>query len=96
MVKKVVWSKKSLVDLQVIYEYISKDSLYYAELTVNQIILKAAQIQRSPLAGKIVPEFADTNLRELFYKNFRIIYRLADSTAYVVRIFHSSRLLKSL
>ena len=63
MVEKVIWTRKSLADLRVIYDYINKDSSFYANLTAQQIIKKTEQIIVSPLAGRIVPEFNDPALQ---------------------------------
>jgi hypothetical protein len=47
--------------------------------------------------GKIVPEFEDMfydKYREIIYENFRIIYKIVDDTAVVVRIIDGRRLLE--
>lgn len=96
MVEKIIWTEKSLTDLRSIYDYINKDFPFYSKLNVQQIINKSELIRSSPLAGRIVPEFADQTLREFLLKDFRIIYRIENSIAYIVRIYHSSRLLRNL
>ncbi len=93
MVEKIIWTRKSFADLKIVYDYISKDSLFYASQTVQQIINKTELIKTSPMSGRMVPEFADKNLREFLLKDFRIIYRIHNSIAYIVRIYHTSRLL---
>jgi len=35
---KIIWTKRSLTDLKSIAEYISKDSVKYASLTLEKII----------------------------------------------------------
>jgi toxin ParE1/3/4 len=96
MVEKVVWTQKALSDLKEIFDYINKDSPHYASLTIQQIIDITSLIKNSPLAGRIVPEFHDNALREFILKNYRIIYRIEQSHAYIVRIYHSYRLLKGI
>jgi toxin ParE1/3/4 len=96
VVEKIIWTKKSLADLRIIYDYINSDSPFYAKLTVQQIISKSELIRTLPLAGRVVPEFADPTIREFLLKDFKIIYRIQNSIAYLVRIYHSSRLLRSL
>lgn len=96
MVDKLVWTRKALCDLRDNFEYIDKDSHQYAVLTTEQILDKAKRIKSSPLSGKIVPEFQDAQLRELLFKSYRIIYKLDNSAVYIVRVYHSSRLLSSI
>ena len=96
MVEKIIWTKKSLADLKVIYDYINTNSHHYAKLTIQQIIAKAELIKNSAFAGRIVPEFNNPSLREFFHKDFRIIYRISTNIIYIVRVYHASRLLRKL
>ena len=96
MVEKLIWTRKALCDLKDIFDYIDKDSHQYSILITEQILDKAKRIITSPLSGKIVPEFQDPKLREILFKSYRIIYKLDDSVVYIVRVYHSSRLLGSI
>jgi plasmid stabilization system protein ParE len=46
-----------------------------------------------PLAGRIVPEFNDENIREWFAYSYRIIYRLDQTIITVAAIVHGRRML---
>ena len=48
---KVVWTQRSLIDLEDIGEYISKDSIKYAKLTLEKLIGTAEIISANPLLG---------------------------------------------
>jgi hypothetical protein len=52
------------------------------------------QIELFPKRGRIVPEYNDSSIRELISPPFRIIYKLNNSTATVVHIWRSERLLR--
>lgn len=41
--------------------------------------------------GRIVPELENINIREIIYRNFRIIYRILDDSIEIARIIHGSR-----
>jgi len=43
----------------------------------------------------LVPEYANKNLREKIYGNYRIIYRLKEDSVEIVAIFHGSRLIEN-
>jgi len=77
-------------DLKQIRDYISKDSIYYADKTVNEIINKTEYLLMFPYMGRKIPEFNDTNFRELIYKSYRILYKV-NSKIYILKIFHHSR-----
>ncbi|WP_394370829.1 type II toxin-antitoxin system RelE/ParE family toxin [Hymenobacter siberiensis] len=50
-----------------------------------------------PQSGRMVPEFENTQLREVRSGNYRIIYRLERiDKVEIARIFHSAQLLEEL
>ena len=48
---KVIWTKRSLIDLEDIAEYISKNSIKYAKVTIEAIIMEANRLESNPLIG---------------------------------------------
>lgn len=77
-------------DMRQIEEYISKDSVYYANKTIEGIVEKTKYLSMFPYMGRKIPEFNNTNFRELIYKSYRILYRV-NSNVYILKIFHHSR-----
>ena len=77
-------------DLESIKNYISKDSIYYANKTVNEIINKTEYLLMFPYMGRKIPEYNNVNLRELIYKSYRILYKI-NSNIYILNVFHHSR-----
>lgn len=69
---KISWTKWSLKDLRLIYDYISIDSPFYAERFISKIISRVDQLENMPLSGRIVPEKDDPSIRELIEGNYRI------------------------
>ena len=53
---KIVWSKTALLDLKNIFDYIAKDSKYYAIRLVERIIISVDQLENFPYLGRIIPE----------------------------------------
>jgi len=47
----------TIQDLEDIADYISKDSIRYAEITVQQLFISVDILLSHPKAGRIVPEF---------------------------------------
>jgi len=77
-------------DLESIKNYISKDSIYYANKTVNEIINKTEYLLMFPYMGRKIPEYNNINFRELIYKSYRILYKI-NSNIYILNVFHHSR-----
>jgi len=86
-----IWSDETTTDLASIYEYISRDSEYYARRTLERIINKGKQISAFPYAGTAVPEYQNDAIRQVFEGNYRIIYHIGDDTVTVLTIVHSAR-----
>lgn len=90
---KIIWSPQSLADLEDIADYIAKDAPHYASSMIENVMQLVENLESFPQIGRRVPEVADENVREIFYKRFRIIYQLMDDSVEILTIVHSSRLL---
>ncbi len=88
---RVIWSPEATEDLASISEYISRDSSFYARRVVAKILKIARTIADQPLIGRIVPEYAIDNVRELFAYNYRIVYQVEGKQVLVVAIIHGAR-----
>ncbi|MHA1149537.1 MAG: type II toxin-antitoxin system RelE/ParE family toxin [Promethearchaeota archaeon] len=86
----ITWMPQALKDLDTISEYIEKDSEYYAKITVQKIFSAVKQLELFPKIGRIVPEKQDPTLREILYRNYRIVYKLSENEIYILTIFHGS------
>jgi toxin ParE1/3/4 len=96
MVKKVVWSNESDEDLDSIAEYIAKDSEFYASSFVQEILDTGNSLEMFPERGRIVPEIGYNNIRELFIKEYRLIYCIEVDRILILSIVHGKRDLKKL
>jgi toxin ParE1/3/4 len=92
---QVSWTKLAIEDLKSIYEHISIDSKQYAWRLVEKITERVGQLETFPVRGRIVPEFENETIRELIEGNYRIVYKIkSKQEVAIVRVHHSSRLLK--
>ena len=72
MAYRVGWSPRAVEDLEAIAQYIAVDSNAYAAAVVTTILVTARRLSQFPFSGRIVPELADQNIRELFTQISRI------------------------
>jgi len=92
---KIIWTNRSLTDLMEIGDYISRDSIQYARLTLERIIGAAAFLEINPLIGRKVPEINEASIRELIVGSYRLIYKVVKQPhIYILTVHHSARLLK--
>ena len=75
---KIIWTDSAIQDLNDIGDYISKDSIRYAEVTVEKLFYSVDILIEFPLSGRIVPEFENETIRELIRGNYRIVYQFID------------------
>ena len=80
-------------DLDDIYNYIKRDSIYYAIKTKNEIENRILQLTYMPYMGRKLENFDIFRPRELIYKSYKIIYSIRSNKIYIHRILHSARLL---
>lgn len=93
---KLVWTELSTQDLKEIFDYIAKDSIRYASVTVNKIYNRAQDIIANPYIGRVVPEFNEKFIREVISGNYRIVYKIINELQVdILRVYHSARLLKA-
>ena len=89
----VVWSPRAVDDIDAIAAYIAEDSEAYAASVVRVILAKARNLAEFPFVGRLVPEFDDASVREVFAYSYRIIYGIADDTVTIATVVHGRRLL---
>ncbi|MCC5668610.1 type II toxin-antitoxin system RelE/ParE family toxin [Nostoc sp. CHAB 5784] len=46
------------------------------------------------MSGRVVPEIAQEDIREIIFGNYRIVYLVSDDQVNILTVFHSSRQLK--
>lgn len=88
---KVRWTPQAADDLEAIYEFIARDSPYYAEFTVEGILAAIDRLEQFPLLGRHVPESSQADLHELIKAPYRIVYRTGEVLK-ILTIFRASRL----
>lgn len=95
MAERVIWSQESLDAIDSIAEYISRDSIYYAQQVVEQIFTAGESLLDNPMAGRKVPELDLEVIRERFIFSYRLIYEVCSDEIEILAVIHGKRLLAS-
>ena len=84
-------------DIDSIFNYISHDSIKYANETSANIYSRIYELEKAPYLGRYVPELVDKYYRELIYKSYRIFYEVSkeEDSVYVHFVVHGKRDFKS-
>jgi plasmid stabilization system protein ParE len=96
MARKIIWSFEATADLEAIADYIAKDSAFYAAALVQEIRDASRSLDQLSERGRIVPELSNPNIRELFVKEYRLIYSIEESRVVILGLIHGKRDLMSL
>lgn len=91
---KVFWTREALVKLEEIKLFISEDNPAVADIFIDEIISVAESLANFPERGRVVPELSIGTIREIFYKNYRIVYLIKKKSIDVLTLFESHRLFR--
>ena len=81
-------------DLEEIAAYIARDNPIAAEAWVDKLLDKAEQASAQPRAGRVVPEIGDPDIREVFLRTYRIIYRVEPTRILILTVLEGHRRLR--
>jgi plasmid stabilization system protein ParE len=85
------WSLSARDDLRAIYDYISRDSRFYAKKVIRDIVERASSLDILSERGRVVPELNDTSVREIFVYSYRIMYQILSNRVEVLAVIHGQR-----
>ena len=82
-----------MIDLEGLVEYIARDAPAAARRIAQRLIARAALLENHPLSAGYVAEDETRTYRKVRQGNYRILYRTAGRTVYIVAVHHAARLL---
>lgn len=89
------FAESAIADLEEVIAWFTEQGLAETgKKLVEKVILQTERLTIYPDSGRLVPEFATKDLREIVQAPFRIVYRREKRKILVVRIWRSERLLK--
>jgi addiction module RelE/StbE family toxin len=91
MDRKVIWSDTAVTDLDAAAEFISKDSPAYAATFVLRLLEAARSLGDLAERGRLVPEFKDETIREIFVQSYRLVYQVEEKRVSVLALIHGRR-----
>ncbi|WP_075351955.1 type II toxin-antitoxin system RelE/ParE family toxin [Algoriphagus marinus] len=81
-------------DIQEIESYLFKSSPSIGRSFTEKIFRKIELLYDHPEIGRIVPEFRESSIREIFQGKYRIVYLILNSNRIdILRIIHGSKLI---
>jgi plasmid stabilization system protein ParE len=89
--RSVVWADSARLALDDVIAYIAQDSRDGALRVLRGALDTAASLETLSERGRVVPELRQSDLRELFVFDYRLMYRVAADRVVVVAFLHGAR-----
>ena len=90
---RVHWTHTAIAHLLAIYEHIAQDAPLYAQRMIDRLTKRSEQIAVFPQSGRMVPEYAAPDIREVIERPYRIIYRIKTDQIDILAVVHGAQLL---
>jgi len=91
---KINWTQKAQNNLISIGLYIKNDNPGIARKFLGAIRKRVLILKENPQIGRIVPGLNQADIRELIFKNYRIVYKLKSQDIDILTVFEGHKLLK--
>ncbi|MCB1189955.1 MAG: type II toxin-antitoxin system RelE/ParE family toxin [Leptospiraceae bacterium] len=91
---EIIWTEYALDSLKDIFDYIKKDSIQSAKKFASEILNFSETFSSFPYKYPVCQELESESIyyRSAVYKSrYRIIYKIAQDTIYILDVFHTSR-----
>ncbi len=96
MARTVKWTETATRDLEEVAKFIGRDSQFYAAAIVREVQAAARSLRTFAERGRMVPESNAPDIRELFVRSYRLIYKVTPDHVYILAFVHGARDLTSL
>ena len=91
MARAVIWADSAIAALISAAEYIASDSPSYAAALVAGASKTAQSLGTLSSRGRLVPEYRNPNIREVFVGSYRLIYHVSHDRIEIVVFIHGAR-----
>ncbi len=85
---RVVWSPLALERVHAIAQEIAGERPTTAARWVREIFARVHQLRQYPLSGRVAPDLARPEIRQVPYPPYRIIYRVERARILILTVRH--------
>ncbi|MBN2410148.1 type II toxin-antitoxin system RelE/ParE family toxin [candidate division KSB1 bacterium] len=86
------WTREALRQLTAIEKFIAGNNPARAETFVNNLVEHGELIAQNPWIGRIVPELANPDIREIIVKKYRLVYKIEKEKIVILTVFEGHKL----
>ena len=92
---RVIWTELAFAQLDEAMAFIAHDSPQTSARWLDMILEAAGQLSEFPDSGRIVPEAAREDIRELLFSPYRLVYLRDSDAVYVTMVLHERQHVES-
>jgi toxin ParE1/3/4 len=89
--RRVVWARQAQDALSEALDFIADESPDGARRVLHAALDLVASLETLSERGRVVPEYGDPSIREIFVYSYRLMYRIETETVTVVAFLHGVR-----
>ena len=92
----IIWSALTVEDLNDIEQFIARDNPSRAISFINELINLGDSLKMDARKGTPAKWIRDGNVRELYYKNYTIVYQIRGTDIIIHEVHNSAKLSRQL
>lgn len=87
------WTAQARADVEALSDYYRTVAASYAEAFEEQLFEATRRLEAFPRSGRMIPEMGEEQLREVLYRNYRIMYYVdeAGEDIEILSVLHSAQ-----
>jgi plasmid stabilization system protein ParE len=85
---RVVWSPTARRHAQAAVDYIALDRPQASVAWLEALIKRVELLADLPEQGRVVPEWHESSVREVFHEPYRVIYEVTDDRLEIIAMSH--------
>ena len=90
-IRRVVWTGNAKTSLEDAISYVAKDDQSAALNLLDRILAKAESLGTFSERGRMVPELARPEVREVLIHSYRLLYHVTASEVRILSLLHGAR-----
>ena len=90
---KLNWAPLAIDRITEIASYIAQDNPAAVEKWIDDAFKRVGQLVHVPNSGRHLPETSRADIRELIWKNYRIVYRIIAREVAILTVRHTKEIL---
>ena len=88
---RIIWAPIALDRAEEAARYIARDRPAAAAKWIDGLFDAVSDLKTFPQKGRVVPEVRRTEVREVLYGQYRVIYRLEENRLFILTVRHQRR-----